>query len=48
MHEMSQCHTLDRNNYQAQVDCNTAITPKLKSAADAQFFVDFFPYTKTE
>lgn len=45
MLERSDCHTLDRNNFRAQLDCNSGTkVNKLKDAVDAMFKVSHWPY----
>ena len=45
MLERSECHTLDRTNFRAQIDCNTGTKrEKIKEAVDAMFKVDHWPY----
>ena len=45
MLERSDCHTLDRNNFRAQLDCNSGTkTKKIKDAVDAMFKVSHWPY----
>lgn len=44
MHESAYaCHTYDRENMVAQVDCNNEITSVLK-AAESKFKIDYWPY----
>ena len=42
--ERSECHTLDRNNMRAQLDCNSSNIKKLQEAIEAIFRVAHWPY----
>lgn len=44
MLERNDCHTLDRANFRAQLDCNSAKQSKIKEAVDAMFKVNHWPY----
>lgn len=44
MLEKSKCHTLDRDNMQAQLDCNQLAL--VEEAAVIQFEIDHWPYTR--
>ena len=45
MHDKSQCHTLDRNNFDALADqCAKFDREVFQQAVEAQFEIDYYPY----
>ena len=47
MHEKAfKCHTLDRDNIIAQLDCNTEASQTVPAAADQKFAMENWPYVQ--